>query len=641
MGNDLIPSLYGGVAGIAPVDETLTKAGEAADAKVVGERLNAQDRHIAAQLTAQNDRIQEQAEENDRVADLVDQSNRVAEDARNTAGQATAAAAAAGTVAGEAKNAADGAYAAAGAAAGSAAAAETSAAAAEASAAAAEDVARASAENINQLSEQIDKQSEAIADRTNTRSGGNIFDKNKHTCQIFYSSGDAIFKEDDRYISIIIPVNPSVDSGYYFYSKYSTFAYRFTSEHPEVGASGDIVLDSYSMTERREAIGQFPKGTKYLHATLWFEATSTYTIDDVLNNTVFAYGTKLYGNIPYEAMTVKKINFDTPVDMMNGRPTVIHYDEREVVGNDFNGAPNLELRNITIEDAYALLDVHLSDCFTKELVGYGGDVNGAVDTLLPIYIYKYRTPLTTCGGYARRKPKILVTSCIHGDEKGGFYCMYKFFDHYFKNDSNLISDILTDIDIDYIPILNPYGFNITNRRNARNVDLNRNFDHNWESISNDDPIYNKGDSAESEVETQLITDFYRNHASEYVWYLDMHNSGKFGGQGYTFMFNATTDNDTAKDVFSRTCEKLHRIWIDTYGADITQQGAQLIDGGLDLPLTINRFGDFNADAVTIVTETSRNNDSKFFTYPEMDIAKDGIFTLLYYVYKNCILTNQQ
>lgn len=89
----------------------------------------------------------------------------------------------------------------------------------------------------------------------------------------------------------------------------------------------------------------------------------------------------------------------------------------------------------------------------------------------------------------RWKPTLFLTSSVHGSEWHTTNYSLRFFERFINGEydgNDVVKRILSNFHIFYIPIVNPYGLdNVTNpfkqfdnksRRNANNVDLNRDFD---------------------------------------------------------------------------------------------------------------------------------------------------------------------
>ena len=134
-------------------------------------------------------------------------------------------------------------------------------------------------------------------------------------------------------------------------------------------------------------------------------------------------------------------------------------------------------------------------------------------------IYKYEfTP--------KNPTKTLFITCgLHGSEKTACYTMYRFFKELVKSwDNNQLTELKSTCKLIVIPVVNPYGFNANTRQNGRGVNLNRNFDFNWDLNADSD----KGTSVFSEKESQYIRDILL--SGDIHSFIDYHNTG--GNQTY-------------------------------------------------------------------------------------------------------------
>ncbi len=119
---------------------------------------------------------------------------------------------------------------------------------------------------------------------------------------------------------------------------------------------------------------------------------------------------------------------------------------------------NLKGRRILFDDINPLLQ-NLSSKFEKDILGYS-------ENNIPIYKISIGTG----------KIKILVWSQMHGNESTGTKALFDLF-NFLENDnaelSEIITSILTNCTIQFIPLLNPDGAIKFTRENANNIDLNR------------------------------------------------------------------------------------------------------------------------------------------------------------------------
>ena len=116
-----------------------------------------------------------------------------------------------------------------------------------------------------------------------------------------------------------------------------------------------------------------------------------------------------------------------------------------------------------------------------------------------------------------KKPKYLVMSGIHGREKAVMMSLYRFVRDVLSG-HNVPSHFLESTEIHVVPCVTPYSIDTTDRYNANGVNINRNFDWEWNKSSL------TGEHAASEKETQAIVNWL-NANKDARLFLDLHNSG--------------------------------------------------------------------------------------------------------------------
>lgn len=124
------------------------------------------------------------------------------------------------------------------------------------------------------------------------------------------------------------------------------------------------------------------------------------------------------------------------------------------------------------------------------------------------------------------KPTFLVTAGLHAYERTAVLSTYRFFKD-LVNGKNLPPYLKEGAIFKVIPVANPWGFDRNYKDTKNNVNLNRNFDWNWEEqlipTSSTGGAYNlySGPSVASEVETQAITNWLIANRDA-VLFIDMH-----------------------------------------------------------------------------------------------------------------------
>lgn len=108
------------------------------------------------------------------------------------------------------------------------------------------------------------------------------------------------------------------------------------------------------------------------------------------------------------------------------------------------------------------------------------------------------------------KPVIMITGGIHGaHEWHNAYILRKFMEYLVTppgGGASYFARILARFRVYCIPCVNPYGYINNVYTNANNVNLNRNFDFAWSAYDDSGKTWTKGDSAFSEIESQIVRD---------------------------------------------------------------------------------------------------------------------------------------
>ena len=216
---------------------------------------------------------------------------------------------------------------------------------------------------------------------------------------------------------------------------------------------------------------------------------------------------------------------------------------------------NIDIEGLTTTtEVYSAYDT-LIGTSNRSLLGYGSDSTGQADENLPIYEYVIHNPIQ--GNHAIQALKILLTSGIHGDEKVAVVGLYNFIKSLFDNTNEIAEHIRLASEIHIVPIINPYGFNNNQRRNAHNVDINRNFGVNWGNSSY------QGTAPYSEPETQAMVTWLQNN-NDALFYIDFHNHVRTNS-----LFYVASEVLMHKKAWSYTFRQLIRYMREEYNEDIT------------------------------------------------------------------------
>lgn len=278
--------------------------------------------------------------------------------------------------------------------------------------------------------------------------------------------------------------------------------------------------------------------TSYLVINYKF-TTSTHTEEEIYDalqivSGIYDFNTYVFGQSCDEYKILKPADYNISLTDVNKDSSVGWGEGVLGCGDNFKLAfpisiPNLptnpsnftkSLEDISSGDIYSLFDSLPG--YTKTLLGYATNEGepATPDNNYPIYSYSWNSVAGNLKNSFSFKPKtLLLTSGVHGDEKGAVYSMYLFALLLSDNRSNsIIREIYSNFNITIVPVVNPYGVTMNTQNNKRNVNINRNFSYNWDEQT--DP--EKGASALSELESQAINNLIVTEQFDYI--VDYHEA---------------------------------------------------------------------------------------------------------------------
>jgi len=136
------------------------------------------------------------------------------------------------------------------------------------------------------------------------------------------------------------------------------------------------------------------------------------------------------------------------------------------------------------------------------------------------------------------KPIVCLHTATHGGENHSYHGVIEFINHYLSSTDELSVWMRNNISLFWIAIPNPDGFMINERRNANNINLNRNWGYFWDYSADPD----KGVSALSEIENKNTDNFLTiDRKSRIISFLDIH--GWFSRTTYGFLTDQIWDGD--------------------------------------------------------------------------------------------------
>ena len=151
-----------------------------------------------------------------------------------------------------------------------------------------------------------------------------------------------------------------------------------------------------------------------------------------------------------------------------------------------------------------------------------------------IYLYDFNPTRVNYEKLIKKIPKILIMAAQHGFEKSSVYGDYYFLKDMLENwEANPILDYLRHhVRIMVIPVINPWGFDNNEYKNANGVNLNRNYyDENW--VKGTDPSSSQygGEEPFDQPETQIVRNFAMQNKDAF-FFMDHHTNGSSAVTSY-------------------------------------------------------------------------------------------------------------
>lgn len=183
--------------------------------------------------------------------------------------------------------------------------------------------------------------------------------------------------------------------------------------------------------------------------------------------------------------------------------------------------------DMTYQELYSKYDALMStypNYITRTQVGSSAEND-------PIYRYDFIPPNPEPTGNGVH-PKIYYQTALHGYEKMAALSGYLFFKDMCENwkTDSVLKTLRWNVHFIVVPVVNPSGFNLNQRKSASGVDLNRNFLVGWTENLDTESTYYPGTAPLSEPETQAVNSIIENEPN-LIYAVDHHNSQAFQGPG--------------------------------------------------------------------------------------------------------------
>ncbi len=211
---------------------------------------------------------------------------------------------------------------------------------------------------------------------------------------------------------------------------------------------------------------------------------------------------------------IEELEFTT--QPLRGMPVIFppsapySYSGTDITEAIISGSGNLLTQLYSLYDT---LENEHPNHITKEVLGL--DQSGTFE-IRAYTIQQHEAPIT--------KPVILWISGVHASETYTHTATYAFVKELLENHENndVLGFIWRNCIFKVIPIANPWGLaNGASRYNSRGVNLNRNFNADWQYST--DEYNNSGSAPESEAETQAIVNFVKANSGA-VFAVNKHDS---------------------------------------------------------------------------------------------------------------------
>lgn len=209
--------------------------------------------------------------------------------------------------------------------------------------------------------------------------------------------------------------------------------------------------------------------------------------------------------------------------------------KEDVNAFDFSLGSDTAYTGTQYADIISLLDDLVSAAetgyITKTAIGTGSgtDEQGNDYTL---YEYAFVPKAYSMSQATQKHPKILLDSAIHGFEKNStfaiFALLYDVVHNWQKND--FLATLRNFVEIRWVPVSDPYGFDHNIRNNGNDVNLNRNFPA--DGWTPGEGINYGGEEPLDQPEAAALATWLQANP-DMLFYLNLHTNGHYASSGYS------------------------------------------------------------------------------------------------------------
>lgn len=162
-----------------------------------------------------------------------------------------------------------------------------------------------------------------------------------------------------------------------------------------------------------------------------------------------------------------------------------------------------------------------------------------------IYLYDFKPVRLT--NQQKPIPKIIIIAGQHGGETCNIFGLYYFVNNLLNNwhKSPALEYLRNHVELMIVPVLNTYGFDNQYYKNANGVNLNRNYDSNWEFLEDTTSLQYGGIKPFDQPETQIVRNLLLNNTDASL-VIDSHVNGGGKVDNYSdinyYGISASTDS---------------------------------------------------------------------------------------------------
>lgn len=223
---------------------------------------------------------------------------------------------------------------------------------------------------------------------------------------------------------------------------------------------------------------------------------------------------------------------------------------------------------------------------------------GAASDGQTIYLYDFNP--VRLSNADKPIPKIIIIAGQHGGETCNIFGLYYFVENLLNkwNQHPSLEYLRNNVELMIIPVLNTYGFDNQSYKNANGVNLNRNYDSNWELLDDTTSSQYGGAEPFDQPETQIVRNLLLNN-TDAVIVIDSHvnGGGKVANYSDINYYGISTSTDA---YFNRM--------VDAVAHNLSAISANFnIDYNLDQPNVIMGFLN-NNDGKGILRDWGRDNN---------------------------------